>query len=162
MISAKSKGKARKRTRSLRRHGKNNSSAERKPEEKRSSPVRDKRSSSHRTEPRTRRRSRARARSLFRKPSSPKRHCEIKSLQTHHSETSARERRRSRNRDRSRRNRARATAEKDKLSGKRRAVHYDQSRRRRHSDRRDSHSLRTTTPVALKMLEAWITKRKTH
>ena len=47
----------------------------------------------------------------------------------------------------SRRNRDRTTAEKDTFPGQRRALYYEQPKRRRHSDRRVSQSLRPSSPT---------------
>ena len=147
VISSKSRGKVRKRTESLRRYGRNDNSTERKFEEKRSSLDYDARLSSHRTERNARGRSRSRARSLFQRPSSPKRQSRRRSRHTQYLERSTRQRSRSRDRETSRRNRVRTAAEKDELSRDRRAPHFDQSQRRKHSNRRDSPSLRPSSPT---------------
>ena len=92
VASSKTRGKALKRTQSSRRHGRKDSSAKRKFEEKRSSLDYDARLSSHRTERNARGRSRSRARSLFRRPSSPKRQSKRRSRHTQYLERSTRQR----------------------------------------------------------------------
>ena len=155
LVSSETRGKAKKQTKSSRRYGRNDSPAKRRArntktetsrlEEKRSSLDYHSRSSIHRTERHAHRRSRSRARSLFRRPSTPER--QIRPRQTHHSERSTRRRSRSRDRDASRRDRVRTPAERDTISRNRRDLYYDQPQRRRRSDHRNSRILRPSSPT---------------